>query len=483
MTNSIRSFDKFFIGGRWQTPASTARIPIISPSTEATVASIPKATERDFDIAITMAREAFDSGPWPRMSPLERAKVISRVVPEIERRAEEIGTAFMHEVGGPAYMAQFMAQQARRMWEDAARLCGAFKFEEKRSWDNGYGSLIFEPVGVVATILPWNGPVPTISLKIAPALAAGCPVVIKPAPEAPIGTMILAEALESAGFPQGVISLIPAGREMGAYLAANAQVDKVAFTGSTQAGRRVMAACAERIARVTLELGGKSAAIVADDIDLDPLIPALVNNGILLSGQICAALTRVLIHRDRQAELIARMARYMASMKVGDPFDPETHIGPLITSAQRDRVEKYIALGKEEGARLLVGGGRPSHLTQGWYVEPTLFADVNNKMQIAQEEIFGPVICVIPFDDLDHAVDIANDSAYGLSGAVYAKDDNTAEAVARRIRTGQISINSWDMCVVQPFGGFKQSGLGREGGVEGLRQYLEPKLLQFAKPA
>lgn len=483
MTNSIRSFDKFFIGGRWQTPASTARIPIISPSTEATVASIPKATEQDFDIAITMAREAFDSGPWPRMSPLERAKVISRVVLEIERRAEEIGTAFMHEVGGPAYMAQFMAQQAKRMWEDAARLCGAFKFEEKRSWDNGYGSLIFEPVGVVATILPWNGPVPTISLKIAPALAAGCPVVIKPAPEAPIGTMILAEALESAGFPQGVISLIPAGREMGAYLAASAQVDKVAFTGSTRAGRRVMAACAERIARVTLELGGKSAAIVADDIDLDPLIPALVNNGILLSGQICAALTRVLIHRDRQAELTARMARYMASMKVGDPFDPETQIGPLITSAQRDRVEKYIALGKEEGARLLVGGGRPSHLTQGWYVEPTLFADVNNKMQIAQEEIFGPVICVIPFDDLDHAVDIANDSAYGLSGAVYAKDDNTAEAVARQIRTGQISINSWDMCVVQPFGGFKQSGLGREGGVEGLRQYLEPKLLQFAKPA
>ena len=362
-------------------------------------------------------------------------------------------------------------------------MCGAFKFEEKRSWDNGYGSLIFEPVGVAATILPWNGPVPTISLKLAPALAAGCPVVIKPAPEAPIGTMILAEALESAGFPQGVISLIPAGREMGAYLAASAQVDKVAFTGSTRAGRRVMAACAERIARVTLELGGKSAAIVADDIDLDPLIPALVNNGILLSGQICAALTRVLIHRDRQAELTARMARYMASMKVGDPFDPETQIGPLITSAQRDRVERYIALGKEEGARLLVGGGRPSHLTQGWYVEPTLFADVNNKMQIAQEEIFGPVICVIPFDDLDHAVDIANDSAYGLSGAVYAKDDNTAEAVARRIRTGQISINSWDMCVVQPFGGFKQSGLGREGGVEGLRQYLEPKLLQFAKPA
>ena len=238
-----------------------------------------------------------------------------------------------------------------------------------------------------------------------------------------------------------------------------------------------MSECSKRIAGVTLELGGKSAAIIADDIELDPIIQSTVFNAIGHSGQICAALTRVLIRKDRQEELVSKMAELMKSLKVGDPQDPDTAIGPMISKAQRDRVENYINIGREEGARLVCGGSRPAHLDQGWYVNPTLFADVDNKMRIAQEEIFGPVITVIPFDDIDHAVKIANDSDYGLSGAVYASDIALAEKVARRVKTGQISVNTWDMCVVQPFGGVKKSGIGREGGLEGLQEYLEPKLI------
>ncbi|MFM7066482.1 MAG: aldehyde dehydrogenase [Gammaproteobacteria bacterium] len=481
MHTTIRSFERFFIAGRWAEPCSTEKVMVISPSTEQVIAHIPRATHVDIDAAVAAAREAFDRGPWPRMSPSERASYLARVPAEIDRRAAEIAESFSHEVGGPTFIANFMASQANRMWLDAATLHERFPFEERREWDNGYGFLIHEPVGVVATILPWNGPVPTISLKIAPALAAGCTVVIKPAPEAPIGALILAEALEAVGFPPGVINMVPGDRAVGDHLVRHTGVDKVAFTGSTVAGGKVMAACAERIARVTLELGGKSAAIVTDDTDLERIAPTLVNNAVMHSGQICAALTRILVPRSRQEELITHMKNYMATLKVGDPLESGTLLGPVISAQQRDRVERYIRLGVAEGARLVFGGGRPSNLTRGWYVEPTLFADVDNRMTIAREEIFGPVACILPYGNLDEAVAIANDSDYGLSGAVYAGDPALAESIARRIRTGQISVNSWDMCVVQPFGGFKKSGLGREGGLEGLAAYLEPKLLQFAK--
>jgi aldehyde dehydrogenase (NAD+) len=481
MQNTLRSFDRFFIAGGWREPAGKDRVMVVSPATEQAIASIPQATTADIDAAIAAARAAFDHGPWPRMTPAERATYLARVPAEIEKRAGEIAASFSLEVGGPTFIANFMALQANRMWLDAATLHERFPFEQRREWDNGHGFLIHEPVGVVATILPWNGPVPTISLKIAPALAAGCTVVIKPAPEAPIGALILAEALEAVGFPPGVINMVPGDREVGDHLVNHPDVDKVAFTGSTAAGAKVMAACAQRIARVTLELGGKSAAIIADDIDLAALAPTLVNNAVMHSGQICAALTRVLVPRDRQEELLEHMRTYMTTLKVGDPLEAGTMLGPVISQRQRDRVEDYIHRGVAEGARLVFGGGRPTHLPTGWYVEPTLFADVDNRMTIAREEIFGPVVAVLPYDGLDEAVRIANDSDYGLSGAVYARDPALAERVARRIRSGQVSVNSWDMCVVQPFGGFKKSGLGREGGLEGLAEYLEPKLLQFAK--
>jgi acyl-CoA reductase-like NAD-dependent aldehyde dehydrogenase len=289
--------------------------------------------------------------------------------------------------------------------------------------------------------------------------------------------MLLAEAFEAAGLPEGVVSVLPAGREVGEHLVRHPGVDKVAFTGSTAAGKRIMSLCGERIARVTLELGGKSAGIIADDILIDEELPGLVMAGLGHSGQVCAALTRILVPRRRQDEIAAKIADIMRGIEVGNPMSRETQLGPLAMERQRERVETYVHAGIDEGATLVTGGRRPPGLTRGWYFEPTLFADVDNSMRIAQEEIFGPVLCLIPFDDEDDAVSIANDSPYGLSGAVYASDLDLAERIASRVRTGQMWINGWGMCVTEPFGGFKQSGLGREGGVEGMTAYLESKYI------
>ena len=411
------------------------------------------------------------------MSPAERAEALRRIRTEVEARLDEMCLAFTAEIGAPYAVSQAFHRNAMAMWDDSATLHERFAFEEERSWADGHARIVREPVGVVATIIPWNGPVATASLKIGPALAAGCTVVLKPAPEGPVSTMLLAEAFEAAGLPEGVISVLPAGREAGEHLVRHPDVDKVAFTGSTAAGRRIMSLCGERIARVTLELGGKSAAIIADDIALDEVLPTVVPAGIAHSGQVCAALTRILVPRAPPWRGRAAVAAAMADVTVGDPIDPTTFLGPLAAERQRDRVESYVALGQAEGATLASGGGRPAHLERGWFVEPTLFADVDNAMRIAREEIFGPVLCVIPFDDIDDAVAIANDSDYGLSGAVYARTPRSASrspAACGRAR----STSTRGMCVVQPFGGFKQSGLGREGNVEGLTPYLETKVIQ-----
>ena len=477
---NIRSFDKLFIGGKWVEPSSDRKIEVVSPITEQVIATVPEATEADMDRAVAAARKAFDEGPWPRMSPAERAEVLARVGKEVESRLPEMIEAFTAEIGAPAAVSEAFHDNAIKMWGDASTLHERFEFEEERTWADGRGKLVREPIGVVAVIIPWNGPVATASLKIGPALAAGCTVVLKPAPEGPVSTMILAEALEAAGLPEGVISLLPGGREAGEHLVKHKDVDKISFTGSTAAGRRIMSLAGERIARVTLELGGKSAGIIADDIPLYQVLPTLAFAGIASSGQVCAAITRVVVPRHRQDEVVEALKGIFESVKVGDPREPDTVIGPLAAERQRERVEGYIKLGVEEGARLVTGGERPQDLDRGWYVPPTIFADVRNDMRIAQEEIFGPVVCVIPFDTVEEAVQIANDSDYGLSGAVYASDVELAERIARQVRTGQISVNTWGMCVVQPFGGYKQSGLGREGNVEGLSAFLETKLIQYA---
>jgi aldehyde dehydrogenase (NAD+) len=475
--SAVRSFDQVFVGGSWQDPAGDGVIEVISPITEQVVATVPDPTPEDVDRAVTAARRAFDDGPWPRMSAAERADALRRVADEVEKRVPDMSASFVEEIGAPQAVSQAFHGNAMAMWHDAADLVEGVDLEEHRTWDGGSALVLREPVGVVGAVIPWNGPVATASFKLAAPLAAGCTTVLKPAPEGPVSTLLLAEAIEAAGLPDGVVSILPAGRETGEHLVRHPGVDHVAFTGSTAAGKRVMALAAERIARVTLELGGKSAGIVLDDVPLEEVVPGLVFGGIGHSGQVCAAITRLLVSRERHDEFVAAAKEMLEGLAVGDPRDAATMIGPLAAERQRDRVEGYIAAGREEGARLVTGGGRPAHLDTGWYVEPTLFAEVDNSMRIAQEEIFGPVLSVIPYDSVDEAVKLANDSAYGLSGSVYTADKDRAIDIARRMRTGQVFVNDASMCVVQPFGGYKQSGIGREGGIEGLMTYYETKVV------
>ncbi len=475
---AVRGYEQLLIGGTFVDPSSDQRIDVVNPFTEEVVARVPAAQEADIDRAVAEAREAFDFGPWPRLSPAERAAYLLKLRDEMAPLLPAMEAAFSADVGAPAGLSQAFHQRTAAMLEDAAGLHERVPFEEEREWDGvRRARIVREPVGVVATIIPWNGPVAGACMKLGPALAAGCVCIVKPAEEGLTSLLVLAEAIEAAGFPPGVISLLPATREMGEYLVTHPGVDKIAFTGSTAVGKRIMTLSGERLRSVTLELGGKSAAVIADDVPLAEVLPSLVPAAFGHSGQVCAALTRILVPRERQEELLGALGEAVKAFVPGDPTDPATTLGPLVSAQQRERVESYIEIGRAEGARLAIGGGRPEGVEHGFFVEPTVFADVDNKMRIAQEEIFGPVAVVIPFDEVEEAVAIANDSAYGLSGAVYASDRGLAEGIARRIRTGQVGINTWDMCTVQPFGGYKQSGVGREGGVEGLMPYLETKVL------
>ena len=477
-TVQVRSFDQLYIGGRWVDPSSGERSDTVSPSTEEPVNHVVLAADADVDAAVAAARRAFDEGPWPWLAPAERAAALRRVRAEIAVRLGEMSESFACELGTPITLARAFNEGALGMWDSNADLIEQMPLEEERPGRAGRATIRREPVGVVGMITPWNAPLGNASIKLGPALAAGCTVVAKPAPEGPGSVMMLAEAIDAAGLPEGVVSIMPAGREVGEYLVRHPGVDKITFTGSTAAGRRIMSLCGERIARVTLELGGKSAGIIADDVDMSAILPSLVNAGVGHSGQVCAAITRILVPRHRHDALVEEIAAIMRRIVLADPLDPATELGPLAMRRQRDRVENYIATGVEEGATLVTGGRRPPDLPRGWYVEPTLFAQADNAMRVAREEIFGPVLVVIPFDGEQEAISIANDSPYGLSGAVYANDLDLAERIARRVRTGQMWINTWGMCVTEPFGGFKQSGLGREGGVSGIGAYLEPKYIE-----
>ncbi len=363
-----------------------------------------------------------------------------------------------------------------RVFDYYADLLGTFELERTVLTPDRAGIVVHDPVGVVAAIVPWNAPVTLAAWKTAPALAAGCTVVLKPPPEAPLSGFILAEALAEAGVPDGVVNVVPGGREAGEHLVAHPGTDKVAFTGSTEAGKRIMARCAERITRVSLELGGKSAAVVCDDADLAVAIPRIVGGGMHLSGQVCGAHTRILVARARYAEAVEAAGAVAETVPYGDPFDPETVVGPLVAERQRDRVEGYIASAVADGAEIVTGGARPAHLPRGWYVPPTILAGVHNGMRVAREEIFGPVLSFIPVDDEDDAIRVANDSRYGLSGGVWTGEPARGLALARRMRTGSVAVNgSYPPFPLVPFGGLKESGLGRELGPEGLLAYLEPR--------
>jgi aldehyde dehydrogenase (NAD+) len=475
------NFGKFFIDGDWVEPSTDHVIEVVSPTTEDVVFRVAEAAEADVDRAVAAARAAFDEGPWPRLSHTERADHLRELAQQLRTRKDDLATAWTEQVGIIFSFAQASPEYSLSTLDRCVDLASSFDFVEQRPAAFGTGFLVREPVGVVAAIAPWNAPLVAMLNKIAPALLAGCTVVMKPAPQTPIDAYIIAECAAAAGFPPGVINLIAAEAQGSDYLVCQPAVDKVSFTGSLATGQRIASVCGERIGRVTLELGGKSAAIVLDDYDLAEAATSLAPGLCMLSGQNCAALTRVIVSRARHDELVDLLVDNLRQIKIGDPYDPETQLGPLAMKRQLERVESYIAKGQAEGATLACGGGRPEGLDRGYFIEPTVFANVDNAMTIAQEEIFGPVVCVIPCEDEADAIHIANDSVFGLAGAVYTSDADRAYRVARQLRTGTVAQNGPFADFSIAFGGFKQSGLGREGGVEGLLPYLETKTLLLAQ--
>jgi aldehyde dehydrogenase (NAD+) len=472
--------DRLFIGGEWVEPAGTATIDVTSPSTLEPVGSAPDGTAADIDRAVAAARAAFDNGPWPSMSPAERADALAQLHVALQARSDDVARLITEENGCPITWSTLAQGFAPTMILDYyVGLARTFPFEELRQGVLGQVLVRHEPVGVVAAIVPWNVPMFLTMAKLSPALAAGCSVVLKPSPETPLDAYLLAEAIEEVGLPKGLVNIVPAGREVSEYLVTHPGVDKISFTGSSLTGKRIAALCGERLRRYSLELGGKSAAVLLDDVNLDEAIPALLPSALMLSGQACIAQTRILAPEDRYQEVVDALCENVAAMKVGDPLDPATELGPLVAERQRDRVEGYIASGQDEGAKVVLGGGRPSGLDKGWYVEPTIFVNVDNKMKIAQEEIFGPVLSVIPYRDTDDAVAIANDSNYGLSGTVWTSDIDRGLDVARRVRTGTYTINGFTIDIGTPFGGYKESGVGREFGPDGLELFLEKKAVNL----
>ena len=467
--------DTLFIGGNWVRPATNARIDIVSPSTELCVGSVAAAMQADVDSAVAAARHAFDHGPWPRMSGIERAVRIRAVADRLAARADDFAYAWSLQVGMPVVHSERLAPQWRGYLDYFADLAEQ-GFEEVRPLARGGSCIVVrEPVGVTVAVVPWNAPLPTLLLKVAPALAAGCAVIAKPSPETPLEALLLAECVEEAGLPEGVFSVLPADREASNYLISKPEVDKVSFTGSTAAGLHIASVCGSRMARSTFELGGKSAAIVLDDAKVETVVAGIMPNLIGLCGQQCAAFSRILVPRARRDEITGALAAAFDAVRVGDPFDRKIEMGPLVAKRQLDRVCGFVDRGRSEGATLVAGGGRPAHLPKGWFIEPTLFGDVDNGMTIAREEIFGPVGAIIAYGSEEEAIAIANDSHYGLSGGVFTEDTDRAYAVARRIRTGNFSQNGRVLDITIPYGGFKQSGIGREGGVEGLHSFTEVK--------
>ena len=471
----MRTYDRLFINGEWVPSTGTNVLEVTCPHSELVVGHAPQATAEDVDSAVRSARSALDAGDWSSLKPLQRAECLSALAGEFEPHVDEMAALITEEMGSPISYSQFgQAMPGVLIINAGVKLAAGYPWEETRRGDLADTVVRRTPVGVVAAIVPWNMPLLGALTKIVPALLAGCTVVLKPAAETPIDALRLAEIIEQVGLPKGVLNIVTGGREVGEQLVGHPGVDKVSFTGSTETGRRIASKCGEHLKRVSLELGGKSAAVVLDDADITAMIDGLRFASFANSGQACIAQTRILAPRNNYDEVVDAIASLTASLQVGDPTDPQTDIGPMASRRQQQRVEKYIALGQEEGARVVIGGtGMPEGLDRGWYVKPTVFADVESRMRIAQEEIFGPVLAVIPYDDVDDAVRIANDSHYGLAGTVWTRDIEHGMAVARRLRTGSVGVNQYIPDFAAPLGGFKDSGLGREGGPEGIDQYVE----------
>ncbi|HWK63672.1 MAG TPA: aldehyde dehydrogenase [Rhizobiaceae bacterium] len=472
-----RHFARNFVGGRRVDPLGVETIEVRSPYDGSLVGTAPLASNADIDLAVSVARKAFDEGPWPRMPVTDRIAVLRKFSELYESRSAEFAELVTAEMGAPAWFANGIQELIRNQAEAYIIAAEQYPWEERRDgFPQGASVWIREPVGVVAAIIPWNAPHQVALAKLFPALLAGCSIVLKLAPETALDGQYLGELFSEAGLPEGVLSILVAHRDVSEHLVAHPGVDKIGFTGSTLAGRRIASLAGAQLKRVSLELGGKSAAIVLDDADLGQTVEALRYRSFPNNGQVCVAQTRILVSRQRHDAFVEALVDNVDRMKIGDPADPDTFLGPLVSERQRQRVSDYIRSGLESGVRLATGGlGMPAGINHGAFVKPTVFANVDNTSRIAQEEIFGPVVCVIPYDGVDEAVRLANESVYGLSGSVWTNDSEKGLAVARRIRTGGLTINNAAPDLLSPFGGFKQSGIGREFGPEAINHYIEHK--------
>ncbi len=472
----MKAYDKLYIDGAWVAPSGKGTLDVINSTTEEVMATIPEGDASDVDRAVKAAKAAFPA--WSQTSVQDRAKFLSRINEGLTARADEIANIVSEEVGMPKMLSKLIqVGLPQGSFAVNAQLAEGYKFEE----EVGNSLVVKEPVGVVGCITPWNYPLHQIAAKVAPALAAGCTVVLKPSEVAPVNAFILAEIINDVGLPAGVFNLVSGvGPVVGEAMASHPDVDMISFTGSTRAGRRVSELAAQTVKRVTLELGGKSANILLDDADFEKAVADGVGKCYLNSGQTCSALTRMLVPRDRLAEAEAIAAKTAETFTTGDPFEATTRLGPLVSSVQRERVRGYIQKGVDEGATLVTGGAEaPEGLEKGFFVRPTVFSNVTRDMTIAQEEIFGPVLSILPYDTEEEAIEIANDTIYGLAGGVWSGDQERAKKVARQMRTGQVEVNGGGFNLMAPFGGFKQSGHGRELGAFGLEEYLEIKSLQL----
>jgi aldehyde dehydrogenase (NAD+) len=477
---AIRHPDKFFIGGDWVDPSSDAVIEVKDSYSEEVFLTVAAAQRADMDRAVAAARRAFDTSGWPLLAPAERAVWLRKIAAAWEKRADAAADSWTAESGVLRSMSAYNHVMLSGIFNKYADLADTFAWQTKHVSEDGLPALLVkEAVGVVAAIIPWNAPAMLMAHKVGPALIAGCTVVLKLSPEAPSCGYLLAEICQEIGLPAGVFNVVTADREVSEQLVRHPDIDKVSFTGSTVAGRKIASICGDRIARCTLELGGKSPGIVLDDYDVATAAAKITAFAPLMSGQVCSSLTRIIVTEKRHDDLVEALSSAFGSIKVDNPFDMTTQMGPLASEIQRERVEGYIAKGKADGAKLALGGGRPKHLNHGYFIEPTVFGGVDNSWTIAREEIFGPVLSVIPARDEEHAIEIANDTIYGLNASIFTNDSDKAYALGRKIRSGTVGQNGFKSDFGIAFGGFKQSGLGREGTVEGIHSYVESKTMIF----
>jgi len=468
-----RSYDELFVGGSWRKPANPRQLDVISPHSEEPIGHVQVASPEDVDAAVAVARRAFDHGPWPRLAHAERMAKIEDLAAIYAGNTDEMADLITDEMGSPRSFSRLgQAGAAAALIHLTLAAAREFPWAERRNGVLGEVHLHRAPVGVVGAIVPWNVPQFLIMPKLIPALIAGCTVIIKPAPETPLDALWLAEMIEQVGLPEGVVSVLPGGTDVGEALVRHPGVDKIAFTGSSAVGRRIATICGEQLKRVSLELGGKSAAIILDDADVGKTVAGLKSAALMNNGQACVAQTRILVSERRHDEVVDALAEMMSALHVGDPTDEATDIGPLFAQRHQRQVQEYIRSGQSQGARMVLGGAEPA-AERGWYVRPTLFTDASNDMRIAREEIFGPVLTVLRYRDEEDAIRIANESDYGLAGSVWTADIAHGLEIAASVRTGTYGINMYTLDIGAPFGGFKQSGIGREFGAEGLDEYVE----------